>query len=197
MPTNWDDFESLRISIDELTARVEVLEKQLEKKARPKREKSAKEDTPGAAVRRQFLESWKARFGNDYPAWGAKENGLAGSWLRSVSLENALLYCKIYPFWDRDSFVIKAGHPFHLLVTKCVQLDADMKRYPEKMKMLAKSQTREKMIVEEHQKQAEVLIHAERIGNPSPNQQVGFDGCVQIPNQDQQRVPGERDPNAE
>jgi hypothetical protein len=82
-----------------------------------------KSSAPVAELRNAFLESYKAEFKRDYPGWGAKENGMAAKWLKSISLENAKRLCALYPKWN-DPWVTKQGHPLGILMAQYVQLDA-------------------------------------------------------------------------
>jgi hypothetical protein len=105
---------------------------------RPKsrREKSQSDDpTPGAQVRKAFLDGYAARYPNApaYP-WGPKEAGQAKHWLRSVTLAEALDLVRWFFAWKRPE-VIKAGHPFGTggcsLVMKYHELRADLS-HPER-----------------------------------------------------------------
>tara|TARA_R110000868_G_scaffold62962_2_gene189933 strand:- start:1446 stop:2384 length:939 start_codon:yes stop_codon:yes gene_type:complete len=78
---------------------------------------------PVAELRDAFLESYRNEFKREYPGWGAKENGMAAKWLKSISLENAKRLCALYPKWN-DPWVTKQGHPLGILMAQYVQLDA-------------------------------------------------------------------------
>lgn len=78
---------------------------------------------PVAELRDAFLEAYRKEFKRDYPGWGAKENGMASKWLKSVSLENAKRLAALFPKWN-DPWVTKQGHPLGILVAQYVQLDA-------------------------------------------------------------------------
>lgn len=78
---------------------------------------------PVAELRDAFLESYRKEFQREYAGWGAKENGMAAKWLKSVSLETAKRLAALYPKWN-DPWVTKQGHPLGILVSQYVQLDA-------------------------------------------------------------------------
>jgi hypothetical protein len=162
------------VTNDELIGKVKELEERLAKleakKTRSGRAKGAvasETKSPGAQVRDAFLGSFRTVFGHDYPGWGARENGMAGQWLKSVPLERALEYALIYPHW-KDYAVFKAGHPFSLLVQRYVQLDAHMKRYPEIVNGLIGIKARENVEINDKVKDHESRIYADIQAKPNP-----------------------------
>lgn len=110
-------IDKILSSIENLTKRVEALE---EKK--PKKERLG-EQTAVGKVRTQFLYWYEKKYGRPYVGWGAKENGQAASWLRSVSLETALTLCEFYFKWP-DARAVQAAHSFSMLVVRYVELNA-------------------------------------------------------------------------
>lgn len=76
-------------------------------------------------IRNCFLENFKKRYGYDYPQWGAKENGQAATWLKSISLGRALELIPAYLGWNKPFFV-ERGHPFGLLIASTPQLVTDI-----------------------------------------------------------------------
>lgn len=74
-------------------------------------------------LKEAFFKAFRDEFKRDYPGWGSKENAQAKAWLKSVSLEMAIELSTIYPKWN-DPWVTKLGHPFGILISQYVQLDA-------------------------------------------------------------------------
>ena len=95
-----------------------------------------KEPSHVSQVKKAFLESYKKEFKRDYPGWGAKENGMASKWLKSVSLDDAKRLCDLYPKWN-DPWVTKQGHPLGILMAQYVQLDAWAQSTPQLIKKIA------------------------------------------------------------
>lgn len=93
------------------------------KKKKEPRQADPSDPTPVTLVKNAFLESYRKEFKREYAGWGAKENGQAANWLKSVSLESAKRLCELYPQWN-DPTVTRSGHPFGFLVSQYVQLDA-------------------------------------------------------------------------
>lgn len=106
--------------------------------------------TPVAQIRDEFLKSYQNEFGKEYVGWGKTQNGQASRWLGSVSLEKALEFCRIYPKWN-DAWVSRNGHPFGVLVSQYVQLDAWVNRPDSIIKKMAKGRVAER----EHKIQTE------------------------------------------
>ena len=97
-------------------------------------------------VKNEFLESYKREFGHDYPGWGAKENSQASSWLRSVPIAKAIDLCRLYPKWN-DPWVTKQGHPFGILITQYVQLDAWAMSSEKRIQKIAEGKAMENITV--------------------------------------------------
>ena len=136
--------------------KLDEIEKRLEKLEGKKKPKD-----PGVStIRDTFLQSFKDQFGHEYPGWGAKENGMAKNWLKSVSMDQALLFVRAYVRW-KDKFIIQKGHPFGLLVANYVQLDANIKRYPQIMAEIAKASTRDKAMMESISKEEEIRVNVQ------------------------------------
>lgn len=170
------------------------------------RDKSTEAEKPAsgiAEIRKVFLESYRKEFGKDYPGWGAKENSQAKSWLRSVSLPKAIEYCQRYPSWN-DVWVTKRGHPFGVLVSQYVQLEAFLNRPESVMKKMAMGRVAErtaKVLTEDIERLEEMKVYARRdnpgfIPEDTQPEFVGFGDSQQIsqpfPHSTQARLPEER-----
>lgn len=94
--------------------------------------------TPVAQVRKVFLESWKAKYGRDYPSWGAKENGQASTLLKSAAIEKILPVLAFYPNWI-DSFAVRQSHSFGVFCTNLVAIETAMINQPEALKRNAEA----------------------------------------------------------
>lgn len=93
--------------------------------------------TPVTEIKNFFFDSYRKEFNREYPGWGAKENTQAKNWLRSVSLEKAKELIELYPKWNKP-FVVKTGHPFGLLTTDYVELEAWAKGHKQLVQKIAK-----------------------------------------------------------
>jgi hypothetical protein len=100
--------------------------------------------TPIGQIRDAFLESYQKEFGHEYAGWGAKENGQTANWLKSVSLEKALDLCRIYPAWN-DPKITSLGHPYGLLITDYVRLDAWSRSPERRISKLAQGRAAERV----------------------------------------------------
>lgn len=120
----------------------------------------SKDPTPASQIRSCFLEAYQKEFGKEYPGWGAKEFGQAASWLRSVPLQKALDYCRLYPQWN-DPWVSKQGHPFGILVAQYVKLDAWNDRPQQLVDKMVLGRAREKVLGEQKRTLVEMRMHGE------------------------------------
>ena len=103
--------------------------------------------TTAAIIGSEFKKHYKARFKQEYPAWGVKENSIIKNWLRSVSLEHAIKLCEIYPRWSVP-FVTKSGHPLELLIKLHVKLWSDYTLAHEKALILERDRDSREGITE-------------------------------------------------
>jgi hypothetical protein len=89
------------------------------------------------AIREAFKSAYREEFGQEYAAgFSAKEYRLIDNWLKNVSLEQALEYCRIWPKWN-DPRVVEGAHSFYLLTVKYLELDAWFKRAPQLLEKIA------------------------------------------------------------
>lgn len=172
---------------DELIGKVAELEERIARLEGPKAKSRTRRPgtladgpTPVGQIRDAFLGSFRNKFGHDYAGWGARENGMASTWLKSVSLEAALNYTKIYPHW-KEQMVTRAGHPFALLVQRYVQLDAHMQRYPDYVRDVIESKARDNVTINDKVKDHEIRLHADA-GQAQSNPLIGGGSQGQIQN---------------
>lgn len=178
--------EKLWAAINELQERVTALE------ATKKKYRKVGEGEPSgvAMVRETFLRSFSRVFDHAYAGWGAKENALAKSWLTSVPLEKALEYATIYPQW-KDKAIVRAGHPFSLLIARYVQLDAHMKRHPKIVADLIAAIARERVEIDSKVGDYESRVWADIQAKRNPLISGGVQDALQ--NDSEQPVLGTRD----
>lgn len=173
-----------------LVARIVTLEdrvRELEEKKKPK-----KAPTGVSEVRDTFLKSFESFHGHPYAGWSAKENAQAAMLIRAVSLEKAIQYAKIYPTW-LNQFAVKSGHPFGLLLKSYVELESDLKRRAAKLAMMAEGKIKDKMEMEEAQKEREVHARAIQARHHEGSRQVGHAVVGQIPHAPDSKLPGPGD----
>jgi hypothetical protein len=146
-----------------------------EKKARRRRpkEKSDTEPTLGSRVRDAFISAYRSEFHRDYPGWGAKEAAQALNWLRSVSVERAIELCWLYPKWN-DPWVTEQGHPFGVLVTQYVKLDAWAKSSTKLIAKIAQGKAAQKVDLER-------AVHFEEMRRGMESRTAGASGPKQAP----------------
>jgi len=141
-------------------------------------------------VKNEFLESYKKEFGHDYPGWGAKENSQASSWLRSVPIAKAIDLCRLYPKWN-DPWVTKQGHPFGILITQYVQLDAWAMSSEKRIQKIAQGKAMENVTVKRAIQREEtkngIREFVEQAGNDSV---LSGKDKKQFPNGTTERIPG-------
>lgn len=189
------------MTLEQMAERLEQVEQRLallEGKKKPvKRKKSSQppvegflDPTPVMQVRDVFLASWKAKFGRDYPAWGARENAQLSTWLKSAPLASALVWAQMYPRWT-DPYVVKSGHTLWHLISNCVKLDAQLRNFPQYMKLLAEAQAADNVIQGKFRDEAEVKVH-EHINQKGHNSELGFAGQDQIQTRAEQQLHGTR-----
>lgn len=123
-------------------------------------------------VRDAYLESFKKEFNRDYPGWGAKENAQAAAWLRSVSIEQAMELCWLYPKWN-DPWVTEQGHPFGILVTQYVKLDAWAKSTPKLIEKIAQGRAARKVELDRESEREEMRRGVESRANTRTAQSEG------------------------
>lgn len=157
------------------------------------------------------MEAYRKEFGKEYPGWGAKENGQASGWLKSVSLERALGYCRAYPIWNEPQ-ISRLGHPFGLLIAKYVQLDAWLHHPDQIADKMASGRAYEKVLVTADQNLKEMIEYADRDERKRKSRmglQAGTSagkkhslrgnqhselGWPEISNNTEERIPAERSP---
>lgn len=177
-----DAILELLIRVKSLEDRCGELEKQLGK---PKRGKVP--DSGTAQVRKAFVEGYQTKFGHEYH-WGAKENGLAAQWLRSIPFERAIWLIKWYLDWT-DTWITKQGHPFGLLVTNVVKLEAVLNRGGKYFKAIAKSVIDN----EDIETQMEVEAYGKRREDRAGNSKIGFDNGGELQDEAPKAIPLKRD----
>lgn len=172
--------------MEQILKRLLEIEKRLEKLEK----KRTKKEHPSAVseIKGVFLNEYEKKFKHSYPGWGAKENGMAAQWLKSVPLEAALLYAKVYPHW-KERRCINAGHPFYLLVQNYVQLEAHIKRHRSLVDDIVNAKARENVEINDRVKDAEVLAHGQRYKN-ADNQLLADSMQEQIQAPTEPTVPG-------
>lgn len=153
------------------------------------KKKKAKEPSGVSAVRDAFLKSYKLAHKDEYPGWGLPENVQVARWLKSIPIEKALVYAKIYPFWQTNAVVVRAGHPLYMLIRNVVELDAHLKRYPEHVRKIVESRALTNVATKDLQKEAEVKAYGSQIESRS-NPAIGNGGIEQIQNEDRKSLPG-------
>lgn len=156
---------------EELAAKVRELEQRLEKLESKKKPKS-ESDSRVSETRRTFIDAYQAKFKHEY-FWGAKESGLAKTWLKSISLERAKWLIGWFVQWN-DPFIVKAGHPFGLLVSNTVKLEAQLARGKRYFEQVAESKLIEKETLGKEEERVEVLHHATRASEKGTNHRIGF-----------------------
>lgn len=170
---NWSEYQENRGSKNSLKKvekpdRAKTLEVRSKKEI--KRENTA--STPNGVsqvtqIRDCFIEAYKKEFQKNYPGWGAKENAQAKSWLRSISIDQALEYCRHYPKWN-DPWISRNGHPFGILVSQYVKLDAWSHRPESVIKKMAAGRVAEKnaRVLTEEEERLEAMKAYARRDNP-------------------------------
>lgn len=174
--------------VAELVERVRLLEEWRER-TESKLAKKKKNDLPDSGVsqiRKTFIEGYKQKFGHVYH-WGVKENSLATGWIKSVPAERALWLVKWYLAWT-DPWVTKQGHPFHLLVSQTVKLEAVLNRGGRYFKDVVDSNVSQRRIED----QLEVMNHVDRRAKENGSSKVGFDSKGIIQDESNKGVPSER-----
>lgn len=142
---NWLELQENKKSKKQKRAEknpLEVRSKKLDVRSKKKEysteaPKTAFAVSPISVIRDCFLDSYKKEFGRAYPGWGAKENSQATAWLKSVDLETARNLCELFPKWN-DPWVTRQGHPFGILVSQYVQVDAWAKGHRQLVSKIAK-----------------------------------------------------------
>lgn len=140
--------------MEQILKRLEEVEKRLAKLEKKRSTKAQPSEV--AEIRGVFLSEYEKRFKHPYVGWGAKENGMAAQWLKSVPFEKALLYAKIYPHW-KEKRAIAAGHPFYLLVQNYVQLEAHIRRHKALVDDIIDARARENVEIGSKVKDQEVI----------------------------------------
>lgn len=141
-------------------------------------------------VKNEFLQSYQNEFGHVYPGWGAKENSQAGSWLKSVPIAKAIDLCRLYPKWN-DPWVTKQGHPFGILVTQYVQLDAWAMSSEKRIQKIAQGRAMENVTVKRAIQREETKNGIREFVDQAGNDKVvsGKDK-KQFPSGTTERIPG-------
>jgi hypothetical protein len=125
-----------------------------------KKSKNPEQTEKRKAVRNAFLSAYERCFASAYPAtFSGKEYRQIDSWLKSVSLEQALEYCRVWPEWN-DPWVTERGHAFGLLITKYIELDAWMKRPGQMIEKIAIGRATKKAQLTDIQRLAEIKAYA-------------------------------------
>lgn len=141
-------------------------------------------------LRDAFLEAYRLEFKRDYPAWGAKENGQAKNWLRSITVHRAMELARLYPKWN-DTWVTSQGHPFGILVTQFVKLDAWALSKDVMIRKMAADMAEKNNVkrrVEEGATAHGILRKVQQGGGPN----IGYQQRKgEIPNSPKERISGE------
>ena len=172
---------------EELIERIKLLEARVEKLEGKK--KPAKGTTSVGQIREIFLKAYAVQFKHEYTGWGAKENGLASNWLKSVSFDKACWLIKWYMVWH-DQYVTREGHPFHLLTMQSVKLESQLQRGGKYFEQVAASQVAHKENIGREATKQEVMVHAQR-SRTKDNLRVGFGGVGELQEPARQGVLGE------
>ncbi len=156
-------LQVLEEEVKELRKRLNDLELKHDKKPKP--------NPHIAEIRKNFLSGYLDKYNREYPAWGAKQNGLAKSMLSSVAIERATILIRYYFLWN-DPRVVKAGHPFEMLVVRIVELDTLAHNYKEHKTRVALAETKERMETQQSREIAEVAAHVERINSSGDRSRI-------------------------
>lgn len=182
-----DYIEELRAQVKDLTARVEALEG---KKRKPSKSRPEPGTTPVSQFRDVFLKYWKLSHGHDYPCWGPKENGQVAAFLKSTELSKALMYAKIYPFWQ-EPWITTRGHPLSDLIAQVVKLDAYLNRGEKYMNDRVEARIAEKRLIRDREQEREVINAASAA--TGSHSQIGFSHGVQVQVEGGDKLLGARD----
>ena len=162
---------------------MEALEKCRTKNRRPSTIYPS-ESTDGTKIKNQFLACYKKTFGREYPGFGAKENAQAKSWLRSCSLEKALVLCEFFCRWN-DAQAARRGHAFGDLVARWVELSAWCEDSEGQTFRIAQSRVAERLAL----KKAEETLYVYRIAEGSGTKQTT--NAVKLGYSDRAKIPSE------
>ena len=173
-------IEEMREQIKALSERLAVLEDGGQGKKKRISRSSKQEPSSVSKIRDAFLGSFLKAHGHEYPGWGARENGQAANWLRSIPVDKAVAYAAVFPHWKNKRMVTR-GHTFSDLITNYVELDAHMNRHKKIVSDIAGAAVMEKFLITNAIEQQEVVEHAKRAANPDhlPTS-IGYDHKVQI-----------------
>lgn len=102
--------------------------------------------SPITQIKKAFTEAFEKEFGHKYVGWGIKENSQAKAWLKSVSLEDAVELCRIYPGWN-DEWVTKQGHTFGILVSQYQRVNSWHRSPGKLVKKIAVGKAEETVVI--------------------------------------------------
>jgi hypothetical protein len=176
-----NETEDLKKIIQSLQKTIEDQQKQIDRlkpKPRTKTETSTK-------IREAFTIGYCKRFGYEYPMWGAKENSLAKTLLTSCGLEKSLWLINWYLVWT-DPFVTQAGHPFGLLITNLVKMEAQLQRKGRYFDQVAQSKAMKKVVLDERLLLAELTATGEARARQKLGQQISFGTNGELPDETNQ-----------
>jgi len=173
-------IEEMREQIKALSERLAVLEAGGPVKKKRISPSSKQEPSSVSKIRDAFLGSFLKAHGHEYPGWGARENGQAANWLRSIQVEKAVAYATVFPHWKNKRMVTR-GHTFSDLIVNYVELDAHMNRHMKIVSDIAGAAVMEKFLITNAIEQQEVVEHAKRAANPDHiPASIAYDHKVQI-----------------
>jgi hypothetical protein len=154
-----------------------------------KPKKSSSNQSSVSKIREQFLACYKKTYGRDYPGWGAKENKQAENWLKSCPLEKALVLCRFWPEW-KDVHATKAAHPFGMLVSRWIALDAWVQDANAQSYRIACAKVAEKLAIAKAEEIFSVRTYAEQAKR---NNQISDEYRGQIQDSTSSTIPWKRD----
>lgn len=146
---------------DEVIALLREIRDLLRDKPKIKGPRVYDELSPATQIRRAYFEAFEREFGTKPIGWGARENGQATQWVKSIPLQDALRLTALYPSWD-DPYVSRAGHPFNLLIAKWASLDAWSTRADKLIDKVARGQAMEQIAVRRRGEEKELDFELNR-----------------------------------
>jgi hypothetical protein len=174
-------MEDIWKKIKELEERCDKLERELAKKKQSKLSPSGVSE-----IKKAFCDGYKAKFGHEY-SWGARENGQAAQFLRTYAKDRAIWLIQWFIRWQ-DPFITKQGHPFGLLVSNVVKLEAVLSRGGRYYQAVVESRMRDEKI----QDDLEVMTNVNRRSEENGNSKIGFDSLRQLQDEANTRVQSKR-----
>jgi len=180
-----NETEELKNMIRSLQRTIEDQQKQIEKLTKKPKKHT---DDRSIRIREAFTIGYYKKFGHEYPMWGAKENALVKTLLTSCGLEKSLWLIGWYLQWT-DPFVVQAGHPFGLLVTNLVKMEAQLQRKGRYFDQVAQAKAMKKVVLDERLLLANLTASGEARARQKLGQQISFGANGELPDETDQCLP--------